>query len=73
METKKLYIHVITSGILLVVATLFVVIAIKGFQSEGDADIKDIVFVLVGTLLFMASMVNILYIVYKELIGKSII
>ena len=72
MEQKKLYIHVIVSGLLLVIASLFIVLAMRGLKGEGDiAQTKDII--AIGTVLFIASMINILYIAFKILKEKKII
>lgn len=74
MEQKKLYIHAIISGVLLVMASLFIVLAMRGLKGEGDiAQTKDIVLIAVGTVLFIASMINILYIAFKILKEKKII
>ena len=65
MEQKKLYIHVIVSGLLL---------AMRGLKGEGDiAQTKDIILIAIGTVLFIASMINILYIAFKILKEKKII
>ena len=74
MEQKKLYIHVIVSGLLLVIASLFIVLAMRGLMGEGDiAQTKDITLTAIGTVLFIASMINILYIAFKILKEKKII
>ena len=74
MEQKKLYIHVIVSGLLLVIASLFIVLAMRGLKGEGDiAQTKDIILIAIGTVLFIASMINILYIAFKILKEKKII
>lgn len=74
MEQKKLYIHVIVSGLLLVIASLFIVLAMRGLKGEGDiAQTKDLILIAIGTVLFIASMINILYIAFKILKEKKII
>ena len=74
MEQKKLYIHAIVSGVLLVIASLFIVIAMRGLKGEGDiAQTRDIIFIAIGTILFIVSMFNILYTTFKILKEKKII
>lgn len=74
MEQKKLYIHVIISGVLLVIASLFIVLAMRGLKGEGEiAQTKDIVLIAIGTVLFIGSMINILYTAFKILKDKKII
>lgn len=46
----------------------------RGLKGEGDiAQTKDIILIAIGTVLFIASMINILYIAFKILKEKKII
>lgn len=74
MEQKKIYIHAIVSGVLLICASLFIVLAMRGLKGDSDvAQTKDIVFIAIGTIMFIVSMINILYMAFKILKEKKII
>ena len=74
MEQKKIYIHAIVSGVLLICASLFIVLAMRSLKGDSDvAQTKDIVFIAIGTIMFIVSMINILYMAFKILKEKKII
>lgn len=73
MNGKRLYIHVIISGVLILLATLFLVIAVNMMEDNDIVSSAELVLIGVGTICFICGMANILYTVYKVLKDKKII
>lgn len=73
MNGKRLYIHVIISGALILLATLFMVIAMNMLENKDVVSSGELVLIAIGTVCFISGMINILYTVYKVLKDKKII
>lgn len=73
MNGKRLYIHVIVSGVLILLATLFLTISMNMMENSDIVSSGELILIGVGTLCFIGGMANILYTVYKVLKDKKII
>lgn len=76
MKIKGVYLHAIIAGCILVVGTLFFVIAQRSMSNVPDGAAiskRDIAFMIVGTILLMAAMINFLIILIKLFKEKKLI